>query len=353
MVVLRKRKNESGTVSLRLDINHNGKRWVETLNHLRLNKPVTPIDREHNKLKLEQAKAIAVARAAELEAGNYKVVSKLAKETVMTAWMQSYVDSYTKKDKRNMQGALNRFKDFLSAQKKGKLTFSELTPLLIEDFLEYLNERSTGEGASSYYNRFKKMLKHAYRKNLLADNPFEKVETKPKGKAAKKDVLTLEEITLLANTPIQSNEVKRAFLFSCMTGLRWIDVKNLKWKHIKGNNLDLRQSKTGEDLSQPLNDTAMKLLGEAGNAASNVFDLPTANGANKTIKAWVKRAGIDKKITWHNARHSAGTNMILTGTDVVTASKLLGHTTLKHTQRYVDTARELKEAATSKLNINI
>ena len=52
-----------------------------------------------------------------------------------------------------------------------------------------------------------------------------------------------------------------------------------------------------------LNDTAIKLLGAAWKTRDQCFRLPTANGANKTLKAWVKRAKINKEITWHNARH--------------------------------------------------
>jgi integrase/recombinase XerD len=137
--------------------------------------------------------------------------------------------------------------------------------------------------------------------------------------------------------------------------LRWIDVKPLKWGAIdlKEKNFSIIQSKTEIEVKNPLNDTAIKLLGEPGKPANRVFELPTANGANKTLKAWVKRAKIDKEITWHNARHSFGTNLILNEVEVLTASKLLGHTSLKHTYRYVDTAKDLKAKATNKLNFEI
>src|ERR1043166_8977217 len=102
--------------------------------------------------------------------------------------------------------------------------------------------------------------------------------------------------------------------------------------------MNVSQSKTNENVATPLNDTAIKLLGPVGNDSEAVFTLPTANGANKTLKAWVKRAGIKKAITWHNGRHSFGTNLIFNDVDVLTASKLLGHTTMKHTHRYVDAA---------------
>lgn len=117
--------------------------------------------------------------------------------------------------------------------------------------------------------------------------------------------------------------------------------------------MNVEQSKTERAVNINLNSTAIKLLGERTKTKELVFSLPTANGANKTLKAWVKRAGLDKKITWHNARHSFGTNLIYHGADVTTASILLGHSTLKHTQRYVTAAKELKEKATDSLNFDL
>jgi integrase len=354
-VVLRKRKNADGSTTLRLDIYHNGQRAIETLKHLKLAKPSNILDREHNKQRMQQAEEIAVTRAAELEANNYSMVTDAGKKTIITVWMQNYVDSYTKKDKRNMQGAVNRFTAFLIEDKKTGLTFGSLNALIIEDFIEFLEANSTGEGAMSYYNRFKKMIKQAFRKKLMKDNVLDFVERKIKGKAKKKDVLTLDELKILSATNTESSEIRKAFLFTCVTGLRWIDIKALQWKsiNIDSRQMNITQSKTTENLATPLNDTAIKLLGEAGEPGKKVFDLPTANGANKTLKAWVRRAGITKAITWHNGRHSFGTNLIFNDVDILTASKLLGHTSMKHTHRYVDAANEMKQAATDKINIDL
>lgn len=354
-VILRKRKNADGTTTLRLDIYKNGMRTIETLKELKLAKPSNLADRESNKKLLQQAEAIRVTRAADLEANDYNMVTDTGKKTVVTAWLQNYVDAYTKKDKRNMQGALNRFADYLIEVKKQNLTFGNINALLIEDFIDYLENKSTGEGAASYYNRFKKMIKQAYRKRLMKDNVLDFVERKVSGKAKKKDILTLEELKILAATPTESSEVKKAFLFSCVTGLRWIDVKALRWQDIDTNSkqMNVTQSKTGEVVNIPLNDTALKLIEQPKEKKQLVFNLPTANGANKTLKAWVKRAKITKAITWHNARHSFGTNLIFNDVGLLTASKLLGHTTTKHTQRYVDIANEMKEKATNKINIEL
>lgn len=353
-VKLRERQNADKTVSLILDIYHNGTRRYEFLHDLKLKKPSNLADREFNKQNRDLAKRIAVQKAQELAASDYEVTTNAGKKKQVVEWMQSYIDKYKKKDKRNMQGALNRFKQFLLEEKKEGLTFGKLTELIISDYQDFLRATSAGEGPASYFNRFKKMVKHAYREKLIANNPAADVKT-IKGSAKKKDILTLDEIKTLANTATESGEVKRAFLFCCVTGLRWIDVKALKWNNINLSSkcMDIRQSKTEEEVTVNLNDTALKLLGEAGESSCHVFNLPTSNGCNKSLKAWVKRAGIQKAITWHNARHSFGTNLIYHGADVTTASSLLGHTSLRHTQRYIQAAKDLKERATDKLNIAI
>ena len=111
-VTLRKRKNADGTTSLRLDIYSNGRRTIETLKHLQLAKPSNVSDREDNKQLMQQAESIRLIRATELEANNYSMVTDSGKKTIVTIWMQSYVNGYTKKDKRNMQGAQKRFSEF-------------------------------------------------------------------------------------------------------------------------------------------------------------------------------------------------------------------------------------------------
>lgn len=354
-VTLRKEKNADGTTRLRLDIYHNGQRYFETLRNLKLAAPSNKIDRENNKELLRQAEAIRVAKAAEIEANGFSLVSDAGKKTEVLVWLRGYIAKYKKKDVRNMQGAANRFEKYLRSIKKERLTFPALNAAIVEGFIDDLNDTCTGEGASSYYNRFKKAIKQAYRQRLMKENVFDFVQKKPRGKAAKKDILTIDEIKVLAATPVQSPEVRRAVIFSLMTGLRWIDIKGLKWDNISLTNrvAKIRQSKTSEEVAIPLNDAAINILGATGKPDELVFNLPGANGANKTLKAWVKRAGIDKKITYHNLRHSFGTNLIYNDVDVLTASKLLGHTSLRHTQRYVNAASEMKITATNKLNIDL
>jgi integrase len=353
-VFLRTRVKKNGEKTLRLEIYHNHKRRYETLSNMVLLKESNPKNRELNKDTLRQAEKIRVQYAAQLDANDYNVPYESGRKTIVIDWFQSFIDKYTKTDKRNLLGALNKFKGYLNQKNKLHLTFSDLNAPIIEGFMEYLEKTGTGEGPISYYNRFKKVIKHAIRSKLMKENIFLFVEKKMRGKAKMKDILLIEEIELLVKTPIKNVEVKNAFIFSAITGLRWCDVKSLKWDKIdlKTQYLNLSQSKTNQIVSIDLNDIAIKILEISKKDGEFVFKLPTANGANKIIKAWVERAGINKNITWHNARHSFGTNLILMDTNIFITSKLLGHTTLKHTQRYIHLASILKERTTDKLNFN-
>lgn len=353
-VKLREKHNSDGSITPYLDIYHMGKRSYEFLINLKIRKPKSkePIELQANRENRILAKKIELKRAQELSASDYAITTETGKRTEVVPWLQAYVDGYKKKDKRNMQGALNRFSKFLNEEKLTGLTFGKLNEIVVSDFQDSLRASCTGEGSSSYFSRFKKMIKQAWRQKLIANNPAAEVRT-VQGTAKKRDILTLEEIQNLANTPTESDTIKRAFLFSCLTGLRWIEVSSLKWENINlaGKYVDVHQTKTDKHKRVNLNETAIKLLGDRGNKEKLVFNLPTANGANKTLKAWVKRAGIQKSITWHNARHSFGTNLLFTGANLAEARELLGHTSFKHTQRYVTAAAELKQKATEKLNI--
>ena len=304
------------------------------------------------------AETIRAAKAAELESVSSNVDLNLAAKILVVEWMQAFVDEYTLGDKRNMQGALDRFKDMIASKNIKNLTFSQLDAVLLEDFQRYLESTSRGEGPSSYYNRFTKMIRRAQRKKILRVNVLGEVERKIKGKAAKKDTLTLEEMQKVIDTPVQSEIVRTAALFSFFTGLAWIDIKKLKWSEVKLNEKLIRKVRSkarvyNEIIEITLNQSALELLPLPQNPEDLVFTLPSADGANKTLKKWVKRAGIDKKITWHNLRHSFGTIVTKMTGNVVTASKLLGHGSLKHTIRYVDSDLESKRAATEMMNIPI
>ncbi len=353
-VKLRKKINPSGSTSLYLDIYSKGRRHCEFLSDLKLIKPRNPSDKIHNKNCMDLANQIAVNRAKEILERGYDLKKSNGRWVNVVGWMQGYIKIYRKKDKRNLQGSLNRFVQFISEENHNDIFFGEINEQLIIDFQDYLRQNSRGEGASSYFNRFKKMLKVAFREGLLTKDIASQVKTIA-GTPRKRDVLSQRELEVLANTSISNLMVKRAFLLSCMTGLRWIDIKTLKWSHVDvGENVIQKpQEKTQRDVRVTLNKSSTKLLGVPLDKEKLVFNLPTQNGANKILKSWVKKAGIDKDITWHNGRHTFGTLLIANGTDTITTASLLGHTSLKYITTYVKIAKEQKERATDKLVISL
>ena len=354
-VTLRKRENKDFTTTLYLDIYHNGKRHFEFLKECKLVKITSPSDRVSNKEKLNLANQIRDKRSIQLQSSDEGIIPNDHKKIELKAYFESYISTYTKKDKRNVEGAYHKFLEFSKVEQVNVITLRQLNEHIVQDFADYLKHKCSGEGAHSYFARFKKVLKQAVKEKLLLQSPAHDVSI-AREESFTKDVLSIAEIQKLASTDISNKEVKRAFLFSCVTGLRWVDVKDLKWKHIdlENNLLNKVQAKTDIKASVTLNATALSLLPDKGEKEELVYNLPSHTGALKALRSWVEKAEIDKHITWHCARHSFATNLIVYDTDVLIVSKLLGHNTLKYTQRYTHVANDLKKKATDNLpTINI
>ena len=126
-------------------------------------------------------------------------------------------------------------------------------------------------------------------------------------------------------------------------GLCFCDVKDLTYKNIDYTNhlLKFEQNKTkGHSANSgvviPLNDGLLSLIGEdPENLDSSIFNLPTYESCCKSVKRLVKRAGINKHISWHMARHTFATLITLEqGVPIETVSKMLGHTNVSMTERY-------------------
>jgi integrase/recombinase XerD len=355
-VTIRQRKNGDGTTSLRLDIYANGKHTIETLKHLKLSKGNTIEERAENKEKLQLAKAIRHERTIELEANNYNVETDSGKRTIVIEWMDNYIKKYAKADIRNIEGAKKRFKSFLEERKLVDLKFGNLTPLLIEEFVDYLESKSIGEGAKSYYARFKKMIFNAYKSKVLKENILDFVDKRPKGKARDKDTLTIKEIELCLKTPLKNLEIRNAFIFACMTGLRFGDIKDLKWLNIDLKNKQLKkiQLKTKSEVYVNLNTSALAILGETPDDLTQlIFKLPTSTAVNKAIKKWVTKAGIQKHITFHNARHSFGTNLAENNIDGLSICQIMGQANQAQAKRYIKMSKERKQTATDTLNLDL
>ena len=328
--------------------------------------PRTPVDRKHNKETLQLAKMIRQEREQELLESSEGYRLKKDRQINFLEYFQNYLDNYTKKDVRMVKIALDRFKDFLTETPEYNKFHEYIKPDqiskdMIVTFTEYLQSRSKGEGAHAIYARFKKVVAYAVEHDVMTKNPCDKITIKYDGQVLKKDVLSTDEIQLLASTHYDNENpnIRRAFLFSCMAGLRYCDVKDLTFANVDYSNrlLNFEQSKTkGHSANSgviiPLNDSLLKLIGtptKAQKRDSLIFPLPSYEMCLKALGRWTKRAGIEKHISWHCARHSFAVNILNNGANIKTVASLLGHSGLKHTEKYTRAVDKLKEDAINSL----
>ena len=102
----------------------------------------------------------------------------------------------------------------------------------------------------------------------------------------------------------------------------------------------------------PLTDEMIALVADKMADAKKddlVFHLPHQTYCLRVLKKWVEKAGIEKHITWHCARHSFAVNILNEGANIKTVASLLGHSGLKHTEKYTRAVDELKQKAINSL----
>ncbi|MEA4937198.1 MAG: site-specific integrase [Paludibacter sp.] len=360
-VVLREKTLSNGNLSLYLDIYSDGKRYYEFLKLYINKKARTSLEREANKETLELAEKIRTQRESDLNHQKHGQISPSSKKINFLDYYQAYIDRYTKADIRMIKASFERFKDFLKQYYPNfqhKLKPDQIDKDMMISFVEYLESRSTGEGALTFYKRFKKVIKYAVEHNVITKNPCTGVVCKVDENALTKDILSVEEMKKLINTkyPEQNPETRRAFIFTLYTGIRFCDLIELKFSNVDYSNkiLKFNQAKTKGKSSTswvniPLNGTLLSLIGEKPENDDYIFHLPSQTMCLKTLRHWVKRAGIDKHITWHGGRHSFAVNILNNGANIKTVASLLGHSGLKHTEKYTRAVDSLKEAAINSL----
>lgn len=190
-------------------------------------------------------------------------------------------------------------------------------------------------------------------------DPCKDITCKVDSQMLRKDVLSPEEVQKLMACHYDNEKptVRQAFIFCLYCGLRFCNVKDLTFKNVDYANrlLKFEQSKAkGHSASSgvviPLNDGLLSIIGEAPTDKNClIFDLSTYESCYKSVKRWVKRAGIDKHMSWHCARHSFAVNILNNGANIKTVASLLGHSGLKHTEKYTRAVDKLKEEAINSL----
>ena len=343
-VTLRKRKIKSGGYSLYLDIYSEGNRQREFLK-IYLGK-----NREVNKENIKTAESYRAKREIEINSGNYGFVPGFKKNANFILYFENLTKSKPKGTNKSYQNTLNYLQSFT----KGSVKFTNVNDDWLKKFIKYLETQKLARNSIvEYLNVLKASLNEAIRDKIILVNPFQFIKM-PKREEVEKSFLTLEELKLLASTKCRNNEVKKAFLFSCFTGLRLSDVRNLEWRNIKENSIEFRQKKTKGFEYMPLSKNALSLLFPSGKKIINlnqgkVFNLPKPSGIRYHLIPWCKEAKLKKKVTYHTSRHTFATLMLTQGADLYTVSKLLGHSEISTTQIYAKIIDSKKQEAVNSL----
>lgn len=302
-------------------------------------RPKDQIQKNHNK----EALALLEIKKSQLTIEQQAIGSAFIPSHKFKSNFLEYFDEYVKqnsrKGNRHLKNSLGQFKLFINVD---YISPTDITENFCKRFRQYLLDKYTGETPGNYYSRFKWVVNAATSDGYFQKNPTAGVFSKSNPSVRLKDNLEASEYLQMLNTPCTNEEVRAAFIFSCYTGLRWVDVKKLEWKDIQDGVLTTRiiQAKTGQPVTLTLHGIAKEILHkqrakwEVGNkTAKYVFQLPTANGANKVLNQWINVAGIDKYITWSCARLSFSILLQDKNVDDATVAYLMGHTTTQQVRK--------------------
>lgn len=366
-VSLRERQ-KGNKISLYLDYYHQRKRNYEYLELYLIPEPekgkLSKQQKEENRKTLALAEAIRSKRHLEIKNGIYgfQDLGKIKGSFLL------YVEYLAEKRKDsegnygNWDSALKHLKKFT----KVDVVFTQIDKRWVESFKEYLqkeartpsNKLLSQNSALSYYNKIRAALREAYKEGILQKNPADETDGIKPGES-EREFLTYDELLAAVNEECEIPILKRAFLCSSLTGLRWSDIHKLIWAEVQhskeiGSYIRFLQKKTKGAETLPISEEAFNLLGERGNPEERVFKgLKYSAWHNLKLQQWMMKAGIRKKITFHCARHTYATLQLTLGTDIYTVSKLLGHKDLKTTQVYAKIIDEKKKEAANKIHLNL
>ena len=166
----------------------------------------------------------------------------------------------------------------------------------------------------------------------------------------------MEELNILANTPCESNVLKKAALFSALTGMAYKEMKNLKWGQIEeSENFGIRiphiRSKTKRPNYLNISSQALELLDERKDFDDFVFEELKDDDRYNCFKIWLAQAGIKKKMTFHDLRHTYGTLQYESGTEIYTIQKQMNHKNIKQTEQYAQMSDPLRRKAADAIKI--
>ena len=342
-VRLRAKKLADGSQSLYLDIYDGGKRSYEFL-RLYLTPETSRQAKERNKATLAMAEQVRTQREYDLQRGRLAIVDRKAE-------LFAYYDQQTAKRHGSSASVWKAVRRWLERYERNqRVRIADITPAWCEDFVALLTANLAEASAWNYTSHVAACFNAAVRDGIIARSPMEGVQ-RPRPHCRERLFLTLDELQKIAAvkcTTETSDRFRRAFLFSCFTGLRFSDVASITWEQVSvyrgRTRITFSQRKTKERQYLDLNAQAVAMMGAPSDGC--VFDIGSIRGARPLfMRRLLRAAGIDRPITFHCARHTFAVTLLAQGVDLYTVSKLLGHANITTTQVYAKVIDESKRAA--------
>ena len=354
-VRIREKVLGDGTISLYLDMYYRGNRKKEGLK-LYIVPGNTPEIKQRNSNARKLAEQIKAQRILDIQKNGLVDWEKLKRSrTTLVSWLEHYASSeeqLSASSTRSKKNAKARVEQYLASIGKPDMLLAEVDREFCRGFIAFLRTCKYNKGkktisnttARLMVNRIAAALNKAVVEGLIPSNPFKTLEAKekPKKDSVAREFLTIEELKVLIKTPCRYEIVKKAFLFSCFTGLRYSDVKSLRWSEIHtaadGKTLYIEhdQVKTKSRVTIPLSDEALKWMPKREAGIDLVYHelRITATTVEVVLQEWMENCQIDKHITYHCSRHTAATTLLTLGANLYVVSKLLGHSSIKMTEVY-------------------
>lgn len=356
-VRIREKSLADGNTSLYLDIYYQGNRKKEGLK-LYLVPEVSAAARIQNANTRKLAEQIKAQRILDIQKDGLVDWEKVKTSRItLNNWFDRYIaedaelSASSQRSKRNVKA---RVIEYLNHIGKPNISVKEVDKEFCKGFIAFLKtctcRNKDGFKTLSqttqrlFVNRFGSAMAMAVRDGIIDTNPFVLLDKKdkPQKRNAEKEFLTIEEIQRVIDTPCRYEIVKKAFLFCCFTGLRYSDMKCLKWSEIRtapdgvSQYIDHIQVKTKDRVTIPVSDETRRWMPERIEDIDTIFNelKITQETARVVLTEWMKDAGITKHITFHCSRHTAATLLLTLGASIYVVSKILGHKSVKMTEVY-------------------
>ena len=343
-----------------------GKRKYEFLK-LYLIPERTREDRVKNEATLALAKAIQSKRIVEVQNDAHGFQNTNKSRVNLLDYLENIGKQSAEQGSRNYARTVLNTVRALRLFRGDYIAFRDVDKEFLSEFTDYLRQmpkaskygvlkaggRLSNNSVVSYYGTLRTAINRAYKEGIITVNPTKEFDfaSKVRQEPSRREYLTIDELKTLINTECRHEIVKRAFLFSCLCGLRVSDIRKLRWCDLQRSGgrvrIEITMQKTKEPLYLPISDEALKWLPERGETNDNdfIFPLTHEGTVNDTLQHWAKVAGITKHISFHVARHTHATMMLTLGADLYTVSKLLGHKNIATTQIYAKIVDKKKEEA--------